>query len=116
MVKLSHAVPLTLTHTYICVCLHNVRFGAARPERAEADDEDDNEQYCRNGDYGHVAGVGQRGRVRGFSWNHVGQVQHVAQRPACITAFNLHTNHKRKNTLIQYLNTDLKAYVNARGH
>lgn len=82
------------------MCLYDPGlFGAAGPERAQADDEEDEEQYCHDGDYGDVASVRQRGRVRSLSWNHVSQIQHVAQRPACITAFYLDTNIGREKTV-----------------
>jgi len=74
-------------------------FGAARPERAQADEEEDDDQYCNNGYYGDVAGVGQRGSVGSLGWNHIGQIQHVAQRPACVTSFYLDTNTGRGKTI-----------------
>lgn len=52
--------------------------GAARPEGAKAEDEEDKEKYCDQGDDGDVAGVGQKGRVGSLGGNHVGQIQHVA--------------------------------------
>lgn len=94
--SLTYIPSLTIMHT--SVYLYNLwLFGTAGPERAQAEDEEDEEQYCHDCDYGDVAGVGQRGRVRSLSWNHVGQVQHVAERPACIAAFYLDT---RINTVI----------------
>lgn len=85
---------------YICLFLYNLRqFGAAGPERAQAEDEEDEEQYCHDGDYGDVACVGQRGSVWSLSWNHVGQIQHIAQRPACVTAFYLDTNTGKRRTI-----------------
>lgn len=96
---------LTVTHTYIyifvCVYLYDLwLFGAAGPERTQADDEEDEEQYRDDSDDRDVAGVGQRRRVGSLSWNHVGQIQHVAQRPAYITAFYLDTNTERGKTVL----------------
>lgn len=70
-------------------------FGAAGPEGEQADDKRDKDQYCHDCDYGDVAGVGQRGRVGSLSWNHIGQVQHVAQRPAGVAPFYLDTSTGR---------------------
>lgn len=72
------------------MCLYNPSLlGATRPERAHDEDEEDEEKHCHKSDYGDVASVGQGGTVRSLSWNHVSEIQHVAQRPACITAFYL---------------------------
>lgn len=66
------------------------------PERAQANKKEDEEKYSHESDYGDVASVGQRGGVRSLSWNHVSQIQHVAQRPACITAFYLDTTQDER--------------------
>lgn len=58
------------------------------------EDEQDEEQNRKDCHYGDVAGVGQRRAVRSLGRNHVGQVQHVAQRPAGIAAFNLDTRQR----------------------
>ena len=58
----SHTLlpPSAVTHAvHLCVCLYDLRlFGAAGPERTQADDEKDEEQHRHDGDYGDVAGVG----------------------------------------------------------
>lgn len=71
--------------------LYDLRlFGAPGPAVAQGDeDAQDEEQNRKDCHYGDVAGVGQRRAVGSLGRNHVGQVQHVAQRPAGITAFNL---------------------------
>ena len=75
-----------------CVFLYYLGLlGARGPERAHAEDEEDEEQHRDDGDDGDVAGVGQKGRVGSLSRNHVGQIQHVAQRPAGVAAFYLDT-------------------------
>ena len=53
-------------------------------------------QGSDDGDDGDVAGVRQKSRVRSLGWNHVGQIQHVAQRPACVTAFYLETTQEKE--------------------
>lgn len=63
-------------------------------------DEQDEEQNREDGHYGDVAAVGQRRGVRSLGWNHVGQVQHVAQRPAGIAAFNLDTGHRERQSSV----------------
>lgn len=69
-------------------------------ETSESEDEEDEEQQCTDGDYGDVAGVRQRRRVRRLCWNHVGQIQHVAQSPARIAAFYLETRRKNKEYFV----------------
>lgn len=71
--------------------------GTTRPERAQAENEENEQQYCDDSDNGDKTGVGQRGRVRSLGWNHVGQIQHVAQRPACVTAFYLEMTQEEEN-------------------
>lgn len=64
--------------------------GAARPEGPHDDQEQHHQEDRHDRDDGHVAGLGQRGRVGGLGRNHVGEVQHVAQRPAGVASFDLH--------------------------
>lgn len=58
----SHTLPppSAVTHAvHLCVCLYDLwLFGAAGPERTQADDEKDEEQHRHDGDYRDVAGVG----------------------------------------------------------
>lgn len=84
----SHFLPPSLAVR--AIRSHDLRLlGAAETEEAQADDEQDEEQNRHQRHDGDVAGVGQRRRVGGLGRNHVGQVQHVAQRPAGIAAFDL---------------------------
>lgn len=82
--------------------LYDLRlFGAAGPEVVQDDDEEqDEEQNREDCHYGDVAGGGQRRGVRSLGRNHVGQVQHVAQRPAGIAAFNLNTRHRERQSSV----------------
>lgn len=70
--------------------LYNVRLlGAAQPQRPQAEQEQQQQDEDHDADHGGVAGLRKRGRVRSLGRDHVGEVQHVAQRPAGVASFNL---------------------------
>lgn len=87
LTSLAHHADIDTT-----VLLYDVRLlFEIETEASEDEDEEDEEQQCTDSDYRDVAGVWQRRRVRSLCWNHVGQIQHVAQCPARIAAFYLKT-------------------------
>jgi len=96
---LSVSLSLLLAHTHIryiqymaaiqsmMECSYDPCLGGATawPVGAKTEDQKKDEQQGDEGHYGDEACVGERGRVRPLCWDHVGQVQHVAQRPASVT-------------------------------
>lgn len=94
MTSPAFQVLLKWPHAVVVVCrsedLHHLRLlGAARPQRPEDEQEQHQQDQDNDGDHRGVAGLGEGRRVRSLGRNHVGEVQHVAQRPANIAALNL---------------------------
>lgn len=97
------------SNTDSSLCLYDLwLLWASGPDGAQAEDEEDKEQYSNDSDYGDIAGMRERGWVWSLCWNHVGQVQHIAQRPACVTAFYLKISHEGNHYILKKVSNWMK--------